>query len=44
MGDVRLVVIELRFEPITALDTADPVELGWLAQLERNRDLDRDGS
>jgi hypothetical protein len=44
VGDVRLDVIEFGPEAIATVDTADPVELGWLAQLERNRDLDRDGS
>jgi hypothetical protein len=42
--DMRLDMVVLGAEAVAAIDAADPVEFGRLAELERDRDLDRNVS
>jgi len=42
MGGARLDVVELGPKTVATVHAQDPVESGWLAQLQRDRYLDRD--
>lgn len=44
LGEAGSDVVELGPKTIAAVDTAHPVERGWLSQLEGDQDLDRDVS